>query len=232
MRQAGGAGRQEWGWGLGLAAIDDSQRGRLAWLLSSGGDEQDAQGGIQAGLTIAGLGLQFVALWREQHLTHGVDEIGDFVVAEFFGHRCKMGVHMPYVETEIWLALKNAVTAAAAALPVAWPDGVFTPPTAGAELLPYLSVGKVSAPPRRVLIGKGQHDRSGSLTLVHVAQIGNPAEWYLQKAAGIADHFAEDTRLRFGSVSLRVSSRPHVADSYRDAGYLRTPIIIPWQAFA
>lgn len=135
-------------------------------------------------------------------------------------------------EASIWLALRSAITTAAGALPVAWPDELFTPPTSGAELLPYLSVGKVSAPPRRVLIGKGQHDRSGLVTLVYVAQLGNPSEYYLQKATVIAAHFVEDTRMRHGSVCLRVSSRPHVADSYRDAGYLRTPIIVPWQAFA
>lgn len=139
---------------------------------------------------------------------------------------------MPHVDTSIWLALKAAITTAAGSLPVAWPGETFTPPTSGADLLPYLAVGKVSAPPRRMLISKGKHDRSGSVTLVHVAQLGNPAEFYIEKAAQIAAHFEEDTRMRFGTACLRVTSRPHVVDGYRDVGYWRTPVVISWRAFA
>lgn len=135
-------------------------------------------------------------------------------------------------ETAIWLALKGAINAAAGPLPVAWPGEVFTPPTAGAELLPYLAVGKVTAPPERVLIGRGDHWHGGSVTLVHVAPVGNPAEFYLQKAAGIAAAFPEDRQMRFGAACLRVTSRPHVTDPYQDGGYLRTPVIVQWEASA
>ncbi len=135
-------------------------------------------------------------------------------------------------ETSLWLALKSAITAAAGALPIAWPGEVFTPPTSGAELLPYLAVGKATAPPQRVLIGRGDHWRSGSVTLVCVAPVGNPAAWHIQKAAGIAVAFPEDRGLVYDGVCLRVTSRPHIADSYQDGGYLRTPIIINWQASA
>ena len=139
---------------------------------------------------------------------------------------------MPATDTEIWLALRARIQTAADPLPVAWPGEAFTPPTSGADLLPYLAVGKVSAPPRRVLISKGKHDRSGSVTLVYVAQLGNPAEFYVEKAAQIAAHFEEDTLMRFDGGCLRVTQRPHVVDGYRDAGYWRTPVIVPWQCFA
>lgn len=134
-------------------------------------------------------------------------------------------------ETSIWLALKSAIQNAAGSLPIAWPSETFEPPTSGADLLPFLSVGKVTVPPMRVLIGRGDHDRSGSVTLVYVAPMGNPAEFYIEKAAGIAANFPEDRRMRFGAVCLRVTSRPHVADGYQDRGYWRTPIIVRWQGF-
>lgn len=139
---------------------------------------------------------------------------------------------MPQVDTEIWLALKAAIQAAAGSLPLAWPGKAFEPPTAGAELLPYIAVGKVTAPPERVLVGRGDHWRRGSVTMVHVAPVGNPLEWYLEKAAIIAEAFPEDRRMKFGAACVRVTARPQVADSYRDGGYLRTPIIVQWEAAA
>lgn len=135
-------------------------------------------------------------------------------------------------ETAIWMGWRHAIAAAAGTLPVAWPGETFTPPTSGATLLPYMSVGKATAPPERALIGRGDHWQGGSVTLVYVAPVGRPLEWYLQKAAVIADAFHEDRRIRFEGICLRITSRPHLADPYPDGGYLRTPIIINWQASA
>jgi len=132
------------------------------------------------------------------------------------------------------MALKRRTQQAADAqgLPVAWPGEKFEPPVTGTRLNPFLAVGGANSSPIRITIGPGPHDRSGILTLVHVAMLGEAWEWYIQKAGGIAEFFVEDTKMKFDQVCVRVTTRPRVADPYRDGGYLRTPVLIPWQLFA
>lgn len=136
---------------------------------------------------------------------------------------------MPSVETSIWLALRAriATLSLTPAVDIAWPASTYAP-----DKKPYIAVGRASIEPRRVLVGKGSHDRTGTLTLSYVRRIGQDAAVYIEQAGVIAAHFEEHTRMRHGDVCVRISAKPHVVDGYRDEGWWRTPVNIRWQTFA
>jgi len=182
-----------------------------------------------------GLSLVLVALGLEQHFPHGVEEFCHFIVAELLCHGGNIGGVMPEIQTKIWMALRTRIEAISPAIPTAWPAEVFTPPVDSGSVpapLPYLSIGKVTAPPQRVLIGRGKHWHTGSVTIVRVAPLGPPEEAHTEAAGKIAAHFPEDLLMPFMGVCVRVVSYPTVADGYRDGGYWRVPIIIPWRVAA
>lgn len=133
---------------------------------------------------------------------------------------------MPSVETEIWLALKSRILTLpfVPILQTAYPGSTFTPGST-----PYIAVGRVNLAPRRVLVGKGQHERNGTLILSYVASIGQDLAVYEEVAGKIAAHFEEDTRMKYGGTCVRITEKPHVVEGFRDEGWWRTPVNIPWQ---
>lgn len=136
---------------------------------------------------------------------------------------------MPTVETSIWLALRSRIETLplSPALPIAYPGGTYSPNGKA-----YIAVGRVTVAPERVLIGKGRHDRTGTLTLSYVAPLGQDIAVYTEVAGQIAAHFEEDTRMKHGDVCVRVTAKPHVVDGYRDEPYWRTPVNVRWQTYA
>ncbi len=135
---------------------------------------------------------------------------------------------MPSVETEIWLALKGRVAAAAGALDIAWPAEDFFP-KAGC---PFLQVANLINQPARLSVTRGAHDRSGTLAMILVYPMGQPVEVSVEVAGVIAAQFPDDLQLRYGEACVRIESAPHVVDGFRDGGWWRTPINVFWRAFA
>lgn len=131
-------------------------------------------------------------------------------------------------ETAIWMALRSALKAFAGRAPVAWPAERFEP-TPG---MTFYAVAFTAAPPRRVLLARGPHIRDGFLTVSHVAPQGQPLEWHMQKAAEIVAAFPEDRWLEFEGARVRITRRGEIMPSYLDGAYMRTPVVIPWQASA
>lgn len=131
-------------------------------------------------------------------------------------------------ETAIWMALRSAFAAFAGRVPVAWPLETFEPTLD----VPFYAVAFTAAPPRRVLLARGAHIRDGFLTVSHVAPQGQPLEWHMQKAAEIVAAFPEDRWLEFDGARVRITRRGEIMPPYSDGPYMRTPIVIPWQAFA
>lgn len=129
-------------------------------------------------------------------------------------------------ETQIWMAWRTAFADFADPVPVAWPAEPFAPDT---ERMFY-AVGFTAAPPRRLMLGKGPHVRDGFFTASVVAPVGPPLAWHIQKAAEIVDAFAED--IRIGDCWLRITRRAEIMASYNDGPFIRTPVVIPWQAAA
>lgn len=134
---------------------------------------------------------------------------------------------MPTVETKIWLALKDRIETLPNAVPVAYPGDMFTPPNG-----PWIAVGRVTQPPRRMLVKAGPHDRAGTLTLSYVAPMGLALASYEEKAGIIASHFGTDLTMTYEDVTVRITGSPHVAEGYQDDGLWRTPVNVRWQSYA
>lgn len=142
----------------------------------------------------------------------------------------------PTTETKIWMALKARVLQAAGSLPVHLPgDSKFTPPTTADTILPFLAVGDTSTSVRTVISSRGKREHSGIVSLVYVAPLGYPQEWYIEEAAGFLPFFALDMSARYMDVCVRWGNPPavpRVERGYPDNGYFRTPIIVPWRCNA
>lgn len=137
------------------------------------------------------------------------------------------------IEASIWLAIKERIETRLPAYGKAYPGETFTPPYSGSVLLPYLRIGRVSAVPARQFIDNGQgYDRQGFIIVTLVAPLGQDVAVYDQTAGQIAEHFNDETKMRFGSVCVSVPSYPQVLEGFEDNGYWTVPVRIPWRCFA
>ena len=134
---------------------------------------------------------------------------------------------MPGIETKIWLALKSRIQSIPGGLAIAYPADVFTPGAAA-----YIAVGRVNIAPERVFVASGAHERRGTLTLSHVAPIGQDQAVYEEAGAKIAAHFPADLCMNFQGIAVKVVSASHVVDGYRDGAWWRTPVNVFWRASA
>lgn len=130
-------------------------------------------------------------------------------------------------DAEIWAAVRDYLEGYTA-LPstVVYPGDSYNDVNV---LSPYLIVDDLRYDPQRIY-WKGANWRTGSLIVMCML----PLEWtYAQKieyAGRLADYFAEDTFMTFGSVSLRVSKQPTISGAgYRDGSHFRLPVDIRWE---
>jgi hypothetical protein len=112
------------------------------------------------------------------------------------------------------------------AVPIAWPNKDFTPPT-GAEAR-YLRVDFVRAPNERLTI-KGRHRRSGSVVVTVASRANNGSGEGDGLADAVATHFPVDLILQAGTERLRITAEPSIRDGFLDGAFWRTPVIIPWE---
>ena len=131
---------------------------------------------------------------------------------------------MAGTETKIWMALKSRIQSIPGGLAIAYPADVYTPTDAA-----YIAVGRVSIAPERVFVASGAHERRGTLTLSHVAPIGQDQAVYEEVGAKIAAHFPADLCMNFQGVAVRIVSASHVVDGYRDGAWWRTPVNVQWR---
>jgi hypothetical protein len=139
---------------------------------------------------------------------------------------------VPRIDTKIWEAIKARVTQAAGSLPVAWPGQPFTPPVTATGLLPFLSVGDTSTVVQVFTASDQPQQYSGILTVVHVAPMGPDHSWHVERAGALLEYFRPGCRITFQGVTLRWGnppSVPRIDRGYRDDGYFRTPVLIPWR---
>lgn len=134
---------------------------------------------------------------------------------------------MPGIETKILLALKSRIQSIPGGLAIAYPADVFTPGAAA-----YIAVGRVNIAPERVFVASGAHERRGTLTLSHVAPIGQDQAVYEEAGAKIAAHFPADLCMNFQGIAVKVVSASHVVDGYRDGAWWRTPVNVFWRCAA
>lgn len=136
-------------------------------------------------------------------------------------------------ETKIWLALKSRIETIPLAYPKAWAGQVFTPPSSGATLLPYLRIGRVSANPSRMFIGDGKpYDRNGFIIITLVYPLVENQALYDQIAGQIAEHFRDDVKMPYAGLCVSIPSYPHIVEGYEDSGFWSVPVRVPWRVFA
>lgn len=148
---------------------------------------------------------------------------------------------MPTLNTKIWGALENGIKsldmrqagdpAFATAWPIAWPGPNFTPTAKRA----WLAVNSIKAPPVRRVINRRVSDRNGTLTVTAVMPIGTyPTVVYEDFAGRIIAHF--QGCLRYQDVLLTLMSpsgnTAYAPGGYRDGGFWREPVNIPWRTWA
>ena len=116
------------------------------------------------------------------------------------------------------------------ALPIAWPEVPFTPPSNGK----YLEVQYLPNFVARDFIGSDDPHRHVGLYQVTVINPRNGGIIKPIEIAGlVAAHFPADLRLVSSTpaFSLSVTSRPTVAAPFSDELNIRVPVTIRWRAY-
>lgn len=131
-------------------------------------------------------------------------------------------------EMMIWMALREVLLNEVSA--IAKVEGVTHH---GTNPGTFITVSNLAAPPLRTHLKSGMsHIRTGTLTLVFVAPIGQPREFYDNKAHQIADLFPEGRKLSYSGICVEITNEPHITMGYRDGGDWRTPVTVNWRTFA
>jgi len=112
------------------------------------------------------------------------------------------------------------------AIPVAWPNKDFKPPTG--DNARFLQVQIIPAPNERMTLN-GRHRRSGSVVITVASRVNNGSGEGDGLADAVAEHFACDTILTAGGQRLRITEAPSVREGLLDGGYWRTPVVIPYE---
>lgn len=127
--------------------------------------------------------------------------------------------------SQIGAALKARLAALvfSPAIPVAWGNINYVP--TGSR---FLVVQIARAPNQRMTIAKGNR-QVGSLVVTVASVAGNGSG----EGEGIADAieawFPVDLTLPMASGRLRITATASIRDGYENAGYWRTPVVIPFE---
>lgn len=135
------------------------------------------------------------------------------------------------IETDIFAALMSRVASfvASPALPVAWPNVVFTPPADHR----YLRVAFVPNVANRALIDSdGPHQHLGLLQVSVYGKKGSGEAGVRADAAAVVSHFPCDLKLYAGSVSVRITKRPDIRDMMVEDAAVQIPVMIEYEAWA
>lgn len=109
------------------------------------------------------------------------------------------------------------------ALPVAWPNRDFAPNG------DHLAVAIVPAEAQRLGV-KAMHRYAGTLSITVVSTGGRGSGEGDGKADAVAAHFPADLKLTLaGGATLRITQSPSVREGFIDAGYWRTPVLVPFE---
>lgn len=113
------------------------------------------------------------------------------------------------------------------ALPIAYPEVSFTPPTDGK----YLQVDFFANRPAWEGLSSGKMAQ-GLLQVTVIWPRGQGVVAANESAQQVIDHFAKSTVLRSGSAKVTISGEPWAATPITEDTQLRVPVTIPWVATA
>lgn len=109
------------------------------------------------------------------------------------------------------------------AIPVAWPNKDYTP--TGER---FLQVAIVPAPAQRMTLD-ALHRRAGSVVITVASRPNNGSGEGDGLADAVAAHFPADLKLTAGSGAVRITAAPSIREGFRDGGFWRTPVVIPFE---
>lgn len=135
------------------------------------------------------------------------------------------------VESDIMQALFARVSSLVLtpAMPIAWPNVVFTPPANQR----YLRVQFVPNIASRVLIDSdGEHQHLGLLQVSVYWTKGAGESDVRARAAAVAAHFPCDLKLRSGGVTVRITKRADVRDLIVEDAAVQIPVMVSFEAYA
>ncbi len=132
------------------------------------------------------------------------------------------------IAAEIGAALKARLAALTftPALPVGWPNRDIVPTG------DHLTAAIVPAEAQRLGV-HAMHRFAGTMVVTVCTSGGKGSGEGDGKADAVAAHFPADLRLSLsGGGSLRITQAPSVREGFIDAGYWRTPVLIPFEVLA
>ncbi|PSJ60992.1 hypothetical protein C7I85_11935 [Mesorhizobium soli] len=123
------------------------------------------------------------------------------------------------------------------ALPIAWPNFAFPGVDAQGREKPkpasYLRVMHMPNAAYRLCIGSGSpHQRQGLLQLDVFQPLNKGATAATELAETVAEHFPTDLKLRSGTVTLRVTKFPDIAQAFSDSTHWQVPVTVAYECFA
>lgn len=139
---------------------------------------------------------------------------------------------MPYIETEIWMALKGAFTSLPGGRSIAVGDELFEKPLKpDGSPAEFLHISDLRGDPIRASLSGKVSILRGTLQVMLMVPVGSSVKHsYLMNEGGvIANHFAPERRLKFGSACLRVAAHPSVVQPFREGAYHQVPVRINWR---
>src|SRR5690349_358560 len=137
---------------------------------------------------------------------------------------------MPTIQSSIEMALftRMASLTLSPALPIAWPNVSFSPPTTG-----YLRVTHVPNIARRIFLnGSDPHQRLGLLQLDVFQPLNKGASAATELAGKVAEWFPADLKMATGAVTVRVTKASDIAQAIADDAFWFVPVTCQYEAWA
>jgi hypothetical protein len=137
---------------------------------------------------------------------------------------------VPTTEMSIWLALKGRVQTLTLSPAVA-----VVYPKENAPEGKHIRVRHLPNENQRPFMGSTDPVwRRGILQLSIMSPISakEASDVDMQIAGKIAEHFAQDTPMRHGGLSVKVERAPDIAQAFRDGEHWHTPVSVRWYCFA
>jgi hypothetical protein len=131
-------------------------------------------------------------------------------------------------EAKIAAALFARLTTLTPALPIAWPNKSFTPPSDGK----YLRVSDLPLPTRGIsLANDGINEYGGLIQIDVMGPLNDGAEPATERAGAVIAHFKRGTRMDNGGVRVDVVTA-YRSPALRDDPRWQVPVTITYRAYA
>lgn len=128
------------------------------------------------------------------------------------------------IEAQIGAALKARLAAIPVDIEIAWPNRDYSP-----NGTRFLAADIIPSPKERIGVA-AIHRTAGQLSIIVATQMNNGSGEGNGVADAIAAHFPADLRLPLsGGGAVRITGEASMRQGFADAGYWRTPVLVPYE---